>query len=387
MNKVYNTQKDFTNELTNFLHICCPFLRKTQLNILPSIVYGMIQAESSVSSDISKHLKNEFSLVQPDSVIRRIRRFFSNKLFNGYQFYDGVIRHVIKNYKMKHSDKRVHIILDHMFSHDNYTVFMISMRIGKTGIPLWFRCFKDKDDTDAFQESLLIEGINYVHELFPKDYDLIFLADRWFNSTSLMQHIESLGHTYIFRLKKNIKVLIYDKKEGHKIWKWLDEIKTYKYHSVSYPDILLTNEKYQTNLVFSKRDQVDEAWILTTNGDGKRAIKDYGYRFGGIETLFKSQKSNGFYIESINNASLESFTNMYSLVCFTTLFLTILGADYSKNKNSRSFKNCKLTTHKNYKSGRKRVISLFNTGLTLIKTAFDSWRYIKISYTFILYDI
>ena len=47
-----------------------------------------------------------------------------------------------------------------MFSHDNYTVFMISMRIGKQGTPLWFRCFKDKDDSKAFDEK-------YLKKIFP----------------------------------------------------------------------------------------------------------------------------------------------------------------------------------------------------------------------------
>ena len=64
-----------------------------------------------------------------------------------------------------------------MFSHDNYVVFMITMRIGKQGIPLWFRCFKDKQ-SDAFQETLIMEGISYVCKLFGADYELIFLADR-----------------------------------------------------------------------------------------------------------------------------------------------------------------------------------------------------------------
>ena len=49
-----------------------------------------------------------------------------------------------------------------MFSHDNYTVFMISMRIGKQGIPIWFRCFEGKDCPDAFKEELIKEGISYV---------------------------------------------------------------------------------------------------------------------------------------------------------------------------------------------------------------------------------
>ena len=78
-----------------------------------------------------------------------------------------------------------------MFCHNNFTVFMITMRIGKQGIPLWFRCFKDHDDSEAFCIDLLKEGISYVSSLFDKSFDLIFLADHWFNSTKLMEHIDN----------------------------------------------------------------------------------------------------------------------------------------------------------------------------------------------------
>ena len=389
MNKVYNTQEEIASEMKDFLLKSNPNIRKTQLKIIPFISLGMILSESSVASDIAKTLKDEFSLVQHESVIRRIKRLFKNKLFDPYKFYDYVIRYVISNYKPKHDDKRIHIVFDHMFSHDNYTVFMITMRIGKQGIPLWFRCFKDKDDSNAFNEELLKDGISYVSSLFDPSYKLIFLADRWFNSTSLMQHIDSLGHTYCIRLKRNIKVFVYDKKEGHKVWKFLDEIEPYKYHSKSFNDILLTDNSYKTNIVISKTDGVSEPWIIVTNGSTKRAIKDYGYRFGAIESVFKNQKSNGFYIESVVKADLDYFTSMYTLVCFSTLYLTILGADYSKNNSC--YKTVKITTHKYFiENGirvKKRVMSLFNTGLTLFHLAFNSSKYIRLPFSFTLYDI
>lgn len=389
MNKVYNSQNDIASEMKEFLLKSNPNIRKTQLKIIPFISLGMILSESSVACDIAKTLKDDFSFVQLDSVIRRIKRLFKNKLFDPYKFYDDVIRYVISNYKPKHDDKRVHITFDHMFSHDNYTIFMITMRVGKQGIPLWFRCFKDKDDSKAFEEKLLKEGISYVSSLFDSSYKLIFLADRWFNSTTLLQHIDSLGHTYCIRLKRNIKVFVYDKKEGHKVWKFLDEIVPYKYHSKSFNDILLTDNSYKTNIVISKTDGVSEPWIIVTNGSTKRAIKDYGYRFGSIESVFKNQKSNGFYIESVVKADLDYFTSMYTLVCFSTLYLTILGADYSKN--SSCYKNVKITTHKYFiENGirvKKRVMSLFNTGLTLFHLAFNSSRYIRLPFSFTLYDI
>ena len=75
---------------------------------------------------------------------------------------------------------------------------------------------------------------------------------------------------------------------------------------------------------------------------------------------------------------------MYTIACFTTLFLTIFGADFTKN--SRCYKNVKITTHKISNGIRKRVMSLFNIGLTLFNCAFNSSKYIRIPFSFTLYD-
>ncbi len=388
MSKLYNTQNQIT---TNFELFLKKFhLRKTQLNILPAILFGIIQSESVSAPDIAKVLKEEFSLVQYDSVVKRIRRFFNNTLFDPYLFYKDFISYILDNYKKKHQDKRVHIIFDHMFSHENYTVFMLSMRIGKQGIPIWFQCFKGISDNEAFEIGTLKNAITQVSHLFQKrNLELIFLADRWFNSIDLLKHIDSLGHTYCVRLKKNMHVYPFVKKEGHVIQKDIGELSYFKYKSTTYRDIPLTDERYLTNIVFSDWSEVEEPWIIATNGDPSRAIKDYIYRFGGIESLFKNQKSNGFRLENISNANLQAFTTMYSLLCVCVTFLTILGAEYSKN--TVCYKNEKIITHKTYiingKRIKKRIMSLFNTGLTLFHRAFNSIKYIRIPFKFILYDI
>ncbi len=384
MNKLYNTQEKAAIDFMIFFKDVNPNSRKTVLNILPYIIIGSIKAESVVVRDIAKNLKEKFSLVQHDSVIKRINRFFKNKLFDPFLFYDKLINHVIKNYKLKHDDKRVHIIFDHMFSKDNYTVFMITMRVGKQGIPLWWRVFDGNNNSKAFEEDLLKEGISYVSNLFGHDYDLIFLADRWFNSASLLQHIDSLGNTFCIRFKKNIKVFIYDKKEKHHVWKLLEDINSYVYKSRILDDIALYNEHFKVNIVFSKSLGVKEPLIVVTNGDPSRAIKDYSYRFGGIECVFKNQKSNGFYIENIVNASLKYFETQYMLVCLDILLLTIIGTDFAKNVNC--YKNIKIKTHKVCKGKKLRILSLFNTGLTLFHIAFESSRYVRLPLRFILYD-
>ena len=164
-----------------------------------------------------------------------------------------LFHYVINNYKSRNKNNSVHLVFDHMFSNDNYTVFMITMKIGKQVIPLWFRCFKGNSCSDAFQEELIKEGINYVSNLFTSEDKLIFLADRWFNSISLLQHIDSLGHTYCIRAKSNIKTFYFDKKQGHKIWTQLGYLQSYYKHSNLFYNIEITENRYSVNLVISKR--------------------------------------------------------------------------------------------------------------------------------------
>lgn len=384
MNKLYNNQSDFTRELMNFFKKVIPNIRKTQLNIIPIIIFGMISAESCVPSDIAKSLKNEFSSIQFDSIIKRIRRFFNNKLFDPYYFYNSLITYVIKNYNIKHNDNNVYITFDHMFSKLNYTVIMFTLRVGTFGIPIYYKCFKKVSDNDAFKLNTIKTGIETVSDLF-KDtgFNLIFLADRWFGSPKILQIIEDLGHTYVVRLKGNICVY----KDNNKIS--AKKLKHRKSRTVVHEDVYITDNRFKTNIVYSGSYNTKDPWIIATNGDTSKAIRNYGYRFGSIETMFKAQKSNGFYLEKVSNANLKSFETMYTMICTCILYLTIIGADYSKN--TKCYKSVKITTHKTYnidgKKIKKRIISLFNTGLTLFKRAINSEIYIRIPVSFKLYDV
>lgn len=384
MNKLYNTAKEFATNLSQTLKNAIPDIKKTQLNIIPYIILSMILSESCVPIDMAKVLKDEFSFIQTDSVIKRIRRFFSNELFKPYVFYQKLILYILNSFHSKHHDKTLYITFDHMFSKSNYTVFMFTMRIGTFGVPIWFKCFKDISKNGAFKLNTMKEGIEEVSKLFKNtDFNLVFLADRWFGSSKILDIINKLGHVYAIRLKGNIIVYV----NGDKIK--AKKLKHRKYHSVIHENVFITDDRYKTTIVYSPTNNTKDPWIIVTNGDPSKALKSYSYRFGSIETMFKAQKSNGFNLEKISNASLDYFTTMYTMVCTCILFLTILGADYSKN--TRCYKEVKIGTHKTYiidgKKVKKRVMSLFNTGLTLFKRAFNSCVYIRIPLSFKLYDI
>lgn len=155
MSKVYNDFYFIANSFSSFLQNSSPFLPKTCLNILPDILTAMLSSSSCVTKNISLHCKGpKFDFIQPDSVSRRIRRFFNNEHYNPYLLYDSIINHVISKFSCKHSDNTLHIVFDHMFKSEQFTVFMLSLRIGKKSIPLYLKI--NLTITSSF---LLIDGL------------------------------------------------------------------------------------------------------------------------------------------------------------------------------------------------------------------------------------
>lgn len=200
-----------------------------------------------------------------------------------------------------------------------------------------------------------------------------------------MQHIQSLGHTYCIRTKSNISIHIDNYKDSD-IINYISDIEPLLTKPLYFDNVSITNFKFHTKLAVSKHVSHKEPFFILTNGSTRDAIKHYGYRFGAIEFIFKSQKSNGFYLESTKMRNIHAFTTLFTLVCIATLWLIILGSDYSKN--SHKFNNCfKFKYSRKNGNGYKRTFSLFNTGLFLFNIAFESTKYFLLKCNFILYDL
>lgn len=210
--KLYYTQDKISTSFSKFFKFIFS-LSKPHLKVLSFILTGMISAESIVSADISRKLKDDFSLVNLESIERRFRRFFLSFSSIAYSFYDSLIKHVISLFCVKHSDNNVHISFDHMFCKNKFTIILFSLRIGRQGIPIWFRCFKGKHNPDAYSIDLIKQGISYCANLFKnKNYHIIFLADRWFPLVDILSHIQSIGCFYCIRSKSFFTYSYYDSK-------------------------------------------------------------------------------------------------------------------------------------------------------------------------------
>lgn len=157
-------------------------------------------------------------------------------------------------------------------------------------------------------------------------------------------------------------------------------------HSKLFHDVFFTRKLFKTNVAISN-SSTDDPWYLVTNDDPRRAIKNYSHRFGSIECIFKSQKSNGFRLESTNTQKIEHFISLFTIMCISLVRLTIIGIDYSRNKHAYS-KYFKIRdTYKRKNTSPTRFLSYFNLGLTIFNRCFYNYVNFTLKFNFVLYDV
>ena len=382
--KAYYNQKNISSGFFNFFkkfNLSLPHAKS-----ISSIITAMISAESVVSSDISKNFKDNFSYILLESNQRRIWRFFYSFSFIAYYFFELFISYIISNFKVKHFDNTVHISFDHMFVRNKFTILLFSLRIGKQGIPIWFRCFKTNDSSSsAFSTSLIKQGISFCASLFPADkFHVIFLADRWFPNVDIFEHIQSLNCFFCIRSKSYFYIHFYNSR-GFLVKKHLRDISPLSHSSRVLKDVFFSRKMFKTNIVISRGISTDDVWYIVTNDNTSRAIRNYSYRFGSIECIFKNQKTNGFRLESTNTHKLEHFISLFTIVCTAICWLVIIGSDYVKNKSHYKIKI--RDTRKSKSNSTSRLYSYFSIGLTLFNLCYYNYVDFTLKFNFILYDV
>lgn len=386
MNKLYNNKNKISTNLKNYLEKVLPNFSRPNINNTTNTVLSVTLSPSIVLDDLALYLQDSFAPTKFDSKVKRLFRFLSSNTFNGNNAFKQIITDVIQRFNPKHNN--IYISFDHSYCKDKFTTLMFSLRLGKQGIPLYFESFHYLDAGEAFSMEFIKSGIKYCYDLFKHlNAKIHFLADRWFNFVDIMEYIDSLGCYYYIRTKTNLKLDIPSHPYNDCIDKISDIEATYS-KSIFFEEVYITESKYKCKLTVSKSKDHEEPYFILTNGDTKKAVKIYGYRFGSIETIFKNSKSNGFNLEKNTIKNLTTFRNLYAIVCIAYLWLSIIGADYSKNRSKFNplvqFRIMKYQS-KN-KKNNCRDVSLFKCGLRLLRLIISSNINTTVKCNFKLYD-
>ncbi len=398
MNLFYNTFEEISRSILDFFENISIPISKPNRKMLSSIIPAMIKSESVVTADISNRLNsNDFS-INNDSKLKRIWRFTNNKNIDIYEVFDCIIKDVINRIANVKHDKLI-VTLDHMFTKNNFVTLMFTLKIDNQGIPLYFCTERTSSNCHSeiqinsrkklFSEKFIMRSIDKVIELLsPLNTKITFLADRWFFNLKILNLISNRGHFFCFRAKVNssVKVYSFDKKEGHCIYKHLNDFHSNRHHAKYYEGLEFGDMHFKCNLSISRGvSNDDEDWYIVSNIDPNKAIRNYSKRFGCIEMFFKSQKTNGFYLESTKTKNLHAFETIYGVACIASLWLNIIAIDYIKNY--KNYKN-KINIHYNKKNKNRkpsRILSTFKLGLTIFQTVFTSRINFKLKTNFKLY--
>ena len=237
--------------------------------------------------------------------------------------------------------------------------------------------------SEACQLKLIKEGIRDTDKLLKeknKQLEIIYLADRWFDNCKIMKYIEELGGTYCIRIKSRLTFYIHNYGE---IAGYTKDVKPKEKEEQYFERVTIIKHRYDTKMAVSKKEGHEEAIYILTNGKVEEGIKNYSYRFGTIECIFKNQKSNGFRLESTKMKNIQSFKTMFGIMCVALVWLIILGVEYTVKKEKNKIK---IKIYKKKDKG-KRIISLFNTGLMYFNLCLNSYQVPKIRCDFLLYEI
>ena len=237
--------------------------------------------------------------------------------------------------------------------------------------------------SEACQLKLIKEGIRDTDKLIKeknKQLEIIYLADRWFDNCKIMKYIEELGGTYCIRIKSRLTFYIHNYGE---IAGYTKDVKPKEKEEQYFERVTIIKHQYDTKMAVSKKEGHEEAIYILTNGKVEEGIKNYSYRFGTIECIFKNQKSNGFRLESTKMKNIQSFKTMFGIMCVALVWLIILGVEYTVKKEKNKIK---IKIYKKKDKG-KRIISLFNTGLMYFNLCLNSNQVPKIRCNFLLYEI
>lgn len=398
MSKLYNSLDEVSSDILNFFEEIDIPMSKPNKKILSFLIPAMVKSESVVTADISSALNSEYFSKNDDSNQKRIWRFTNNDHIDMTSTFDCIINNVVsKISNVKHN--KLIVTMDHMFTKNNFVTLMFTLKIDNQGIPLCFWTEKTSSNCHSeiqknsrkklFSEKFIKDAIDKVIEILSSlNTKITFLADRWFFNLKILEHISNKGHFFCFRAKANssVKVYVFDNKENHYIYKHLSDLHSNQYHSRYYENLELGDMHFKCNVSISRGiANDDEDWYIVSNIKPNQAIRTYSKRFGCIEMFFKSQKTNGFYLESTKTKNLHAFETIYGVACIAAVWLNIIAVDYIKNYKHYK-KKISIRFNKKNKNGKPvRILSTFKLGLTLFKKIFASTINFKLKTNFKLY--
>ena len=303
-----------------------PTLRKTQVANLALSIYGQINSQSAVMSEIVREVPGA---VKHKHRLKRLWRFVSNPRVKPERLFEYWIPWCVSHFA---KGKYVSVALDWTTLKGNNQCLVASLVYRGRAIPLIWQIVKYsniRDSQNRIEQRLISRLIN----LLPKGRRLILMADRGFGRATLFNFLISKGILFAIRVKSDVRVYPQNGKAFKltTLAKKLLPERIVWFENIAYRD---DGAVGSINLASTVALGSSDPWFIVTNlRSGKSATTRYAQRFQ-IEEGFKDTKHPlGF--DRIQTHNLTRIRRLFLITAISQAFLLLVGQTAWRMKSVR----------------------------------------------------
>lgn len=248
------------------------------------MVIGLIKSEKINLTSWVPHVESRAQYAQ--STQRRMSRWLDNNRIKVSELYGPLIQSALAEW----GDSILYLVLDTSGLFEEHCVIRISVVYRGRAVPLVWKGIEHKSSTVGYEKYK--ELLDMAVKLVPMGVKIVFMADRGFADTELMEQVKRLGWHFRIRIKTSF-LIYYNGK-----WVKVGDIPIQPGEVMFLNEVYITGQEYgPVNLILGYSPDGKEKWIVVSDEPvSMETFNEYGKRFD-IEENFLDDKSNGFQLE------------------------------------------------------------------------------------------
>jgi len=294
------------------LRQCRRWVDIRHMNTLAWMVTGLLLTEKISLSAWAPVVHSQARYAQ--STVRRFARWLDNERIQASELYGPLIEQALADW----GDYRLRLALDTSQLWGPYCLVRIAVIYRGRAVPLVWTVLEHGSSSVAY--SVYAPLLEAAAKLVPANCTVVFLADRGFADTDLMQHLKGLGWHWRIRIKGSFRV--YYQGESHKV----QDVKLAQGQARFWHQVWVTQQYFgPVHLALARPNGLRECWyVLSDEPTDRETFAEYGERFD-IEENFLDDKSNGFQLEASLMRSAQALTRLCLVLAVATLYLVAQG--------------------------------------------------------------
>jgi len=290
------------------------WLDKRHLYTLAWMIVGLIESRVISLPEWAPFVEGRATFAQ--STVRRFSRWLNNQRIQIHDLYGPIIQEAL----IEWSENTIYLALDTSMLWDRFCHIRISVIYRGRAVPLIWKTIEHGSSTVAFEKYRPL--LEKAAKLLPAGCNVIFLADRGFADTNLMEYLsQTLRWHWRIRIKSNF--LVYRRNQRRcKI----SNISLKRGQARFWHNVYITGKRYGVvHLALAKPHGTKESWLIVSDQPTDvTTFDEYGLRFD-IEENFLDDKSSGFQVESSLIRSAGALSRLFLVLAIATLFLVSQG--------------------------------------------------------------